>query len=190
MIYFVFFITLIKSKNFLFLKSLLIVLSFVLLRKLININYLDNLNININIINCGILFFQGVLIFFFNYKYNNNYLSFSAGLFLLLFSFYGNFKLFVFLPSILLIFLCFENFLNNNLKKLFNFLGNLTYGLYLWHLPAQIFLILLIKYNNVDFNIINNGIFFLLYLSLVFLISIVSYYFFEKKLRSLVRAKL
>jgi peptidoglycan/LPS O-acetylase OafA/YrhL len=185
-IYFLFFLTLIKSKSFLVLKSVLIVLFFVLVKKLTNYGYLDGLNINV--INCGILFFEGVLIYFINNKYNNKYLSCLIGLSLLFFSFYGNFKLFIFLPSVLLISLCFEIFLNDNLKKLFNFLGNLTYGLYLWHLPVQLFLILSIKYNNINFNIINNEFFFLSYIALVFSISTISYYFFEKKLRILIRA--
>ena len=101
----------------------------------------------------------------------------------------GNFKLYIFLPSVLLLFINFERFLSKILKKIFNFLGNLTYGMYLWHLPIQIVMITIIKILNLKFDLIERELFFISYLLLVFSTSIFSYYFIEKKLRKKIKLK-
>tara|TARA_B110000211_G_C14006359_1_gene520997 strand:+ start:74 stop:1138 length:1065 start_codon:yes stop_codon:yes gene_type:complete len=189
-IYFFFFFLLIKSKNFMLLKSIIIVFLLVLLRKTTNSNFLSNqISFNINIFNCGILFFTGVIVHFLNKKITNRKVFITFGLILLIFSLIGNFKILIFLPSVIIIFLNFENLINKKLRSLFNFLGNLTYGMYLWHLPLQIILMLLIKSNNLNFDLINSKFFFICYLALVFSVSIVSYYYFEKKFRERLRFK-
>ena len=53
----------------------------------------------------------------------------------------------------------FENFIKEKLSSFFSFLGNLTYGTYLWHVPLQISLIILIKKSGINFSIINCSLF-------------------------------
>ena len=130
-----------------------------------------------------------MLVFFLNKKINDRKIFTTLGLALLTLSLVGNFKILIFLPSILIIFLNFEIFFKNKLGLIFNFLGNLTYGLYLWHLPVQLILIILIKNNEINFTIIESNFFFIFYLMSVFTLSIISYYFFEKKLRDRIRNK-
>ena len=189
-IYIFFFFAIIKSRGHTIIKSILFILFFILIRKSANLDFFTNqINFNKNIINCGILFFEGVLVFFLNKKINDRKIFTTLGLALLTLSLVGNFKILIFLPSILIIFLNFEIFFKNKLGLIFNFLGNLTYGLYLWHLPVQLILIILIKNNDINFTIIESNFFFIFYLMSVFTLSIISYYFFEKKLRDRIRNK-
>jgi len=183
-IYFFFFFLFIKWKKNVLLKSTIIVFSLILIRKVVNLDFFEKeLKFNIYILNCGILFFMGVIIHFLNKIIISRKIFLFLGSVLIVLSLSGNFKLFIFLPSVLIIFLCSENFINKYLRNLFNFLGNLTYGMYLWHFPVQITLITLMKSNNLNFELINTNFFFILYLSLVFTISILSYFYFEKILR-------
>jgi peptidoglycan/LPS O-acetylase OafA/YrhL len=186
-IYLVFFFCILRVDRNRFIYSLLILLIFISFKKFPIIdNFLIQINFENQIINCGTLFFEGVIVHFIFKKFNNS-LSLITGLLLLTLSMIGNFKLYIFAPGVLLFFLCFEQYLSNRIKIYFNFFGNLTYGLYLWHLPVQIFLIILMKTNNINFHVIQNNSFFILYLVLVFLISIVSFFFFEKKIRDKIK---
>jgi len=186
-IYFFFFYLILYFSNLRFIKSILVVIFLIAFRKLIDDKYFNQ--INWQIINCALLFFEGVLVYYLTKKNKKNSLLLLIGLGLFTLSLFGNFKIYLFLPSIIIIFLFFEKFINQRLNNLFCFLGNLTYGTYLWHLPLQISLIIFFKNNNYDFNIMNKDSFFLIYLLLVFSISIVSYYFFEKKARFWIRSK-
>ena len=186
-IYLVFFLCILKVDKNKFIYSLLILLIFILFKKfpLIN-NFFTQINFEKQIINCGILFFEGVIVHFIFKKFNNTS-SLIVGVLILTLAMIGNFKLYIFVPGLLMVFLSFERYLNNRIKIYFNFFGNLTYGLYLWHLPVQISLIILMKANNINFNVILNDIFFILYLVLVFLISTISFFFFEKKVRDKIK---
>jgi|TARA_B110000467_G_C18301370_1_gene471600 peptidoglycan/LPS O-acetylase OafA/YrhL len=189
-IYFFFFFLFIKLKKNILIKSTIIVFSLVLIRKIINLDFFEKeLKFNIYILNCGILFFMGVIIHFLNKKIISRKIFLILGSIFFVLSIAGNFKLFIFLPSILITFLCFENFINKHLRNLFNFLGNLTYGMYLWHFPVQITLIALMKSNNLDFELINTKFFFILYLSLVFSVSTLSYFYFENIFRKKLKFK-
>ena len=186
-VYFLFFFLIINLNKNRILKSFLIIIALLALRKISSNDFLQN--INMNFINCGILFFEGVLIYYLTNKIKNKKLMFFIGITLLIASIIGNFKIYIFLPSILIIFLSFENFIKNKICSFFSFLGNLTYGTYLWHLPLQIFLMIIIENAGLNFSIIDTKIFFLIYLSIIILLSIVSYYFFEVKMRKWLRNK-
>ena len=187
-IYFLFFFLIISFKKNRILKSILLLIIFITIRKISADNFLQI--INMKIINCGMLFFEGVLIFYLFNKLKNIKLMFSIGSILFIISIIGNFKIYIFLPSILIIFLSFENYIKENLSSFFSFLGNLTYGTYLWHVPLQISLIIFIKNSGISFSIINTKIFFLIYLSILITLSVLSYHFFEKKMRYWLRTKL
>ena len=145
--------------------------------------------INAKLLNCGLLFFEGVLVYYLSKKIRNNTMFFLIGLVMFSLSLVGNFKIYLFLPSVIIIFLAFERFINQKLNNFFCFLGNLTYGTYLWHVPLQILIVIIMKKQDINFNSIELESFFLLYLTSLFIISMVSYYFFEKKMRVLIRSK-
>ena len=186
-IYFLFFFLIIKINKNRVINSVLLILSLVFLQKFIHEDV--SRYINFRLVNCGLLFFEGVLVFYISKAIKKNSFLFLLGLTLFILSFIGNFKIYIFLPSILLIFLSTESLIKNKLASLFNFLGNLTYGTYLWHLPIQVLLMIIIKDSRLDYTLIDTKVFFLIYILLVFSISTLSYYFFELKLRRLIRKK-
>ena len=93
--------------------------------------------------------------------------------------------------TLLLLFLSFENFIKQeSVKKSFGFLGNLTYALYLLHVPYQLSIIYLFEILSIEMNLFNNAIFFFAYfLSLCVMASIV-FSFYEKPLNKLLRKRL
>ena len=95
---------------------------------------------------CARLFFSGILVYyFFNMKFNNN-VYLILPLILIPLAFLGNFKTFLFCPALVLFFVAVDTFIKKDTIKLtFRKLGNLTYSLYLLHLPFQILLIIIWK---------------------------------------------
>ena len=69
----------------------------------------------------------------------------------------------------------------------FKIIGDLTYGIYLWHIPVTIAGILVMSSLKISRNIIFTKIFFFLYLSLILAVSYVSFKFFELPLRNYIR---
>lgn len=185
-IYFLFFFLIIKTNTNRILKSIFTLAILLSVLKIFDGSLSKYLNFEV--INCGILFFEGVLIYYLTNKFNKKTLFFIA-VTLFSLSIIGNFKLYVFLPSIILFFLSLEGFIKKKMSGIFCFLGNLTYGTYLWHVPTQIILIIFIKNFGLNFSIIDTKLFFLIYLSFVFIMAIISYYFFEKKARNWLREK-
>lgn len=138
-----------------------------------------------DIISCLQLFVSGLLIFQLYKKYKKLHLMIFSILLLFL-SIIGNFKIFIFCPAILLLFILLEdNFIKIISKKFFSFLGSLTYSLYLWQTPIAMIVILIIKENS---NIFFNYSFFLFYFSFLIVLSSFSYYFIEKKLQKILRS--
>ena len=166
-------------------------LKFLILLSLILI-LIDKSNIfNTLFLECARLFFSGSIIYFL-VNYNTKKMIFMIlSLLLLGFSFTGNFKTFLFCPSLLLFFLSFEDFIKGeNVKNSFGFLGNLTYGLYLLHVPYQLSIIYLFDILSIKINLFNNTIFFFAYfLSLGFIASIV-FSLYEKPLNKIIRKRL
>ncbi|MDC3400931.1 acyltransferase [Candidatus Pelagibacter ubique] len=187
LIIYVFFIINIRRNKFY--HIFIIFITFLILRKANILDQINLLNFNL-IIDCGTLFYSGVLINFFIDKYKNNKIHLIAGIFLIFLSFIGNFKTFLFCPGLLLLFLSFEKYINSYLKKIFNILGNLTYGMYLCHFPLQIICIMLIYNFDIDAKIYLNVKFLLSYLILVSFVALISFIFFEKKFNILIRKKL
>ena len=185
-IYILFFFLILKTNNNRYLKSLLLIFIFIILQKILENNIFEYLNMNI--INCGILFFEGVFIHFIVKKIKNNNLI-ILGIILFIASLIGNFKIYIFLPSILVMFLYFDIFLGKKLRQLFSFLGNLTYGTYLWHLPVQISLIIFMEIFKLSYSLIDTKLFFILYISAVILLSVISYYLFENRMRKIIRKR-
>ena len=189
-IYALFFISLINLRKNRFYQALIIFIILLFLRKTNISVYLDVLKFKLIIIDCGILFYSGVLIYLFFNKFKNSNIQLITSLILIFLSFNGNFKVFLFCPGLLLLFLSFEKYINNFFKKIFNTLGNLTYGMYLWHFPLQIGCIMLLYNLGIDTKIYLTKEFLLLYLMSVSMIALLSFIFFEKKLNIFIRKKL
>ncbi len=186
-IYFIFFFLIINFKKNRILKSILLIISLIAIQKL-SLGELSKY-INFNLTNCGILFFEGILVYYLSKNIQKKKKLISLGVALFIISFIGNFKIYIFLPSILIIFLSIEGFIKNKVHSFFNFLGNLTYGTYLWHLPIQVIIMIIIKKSGTNFAIIDTKFFFITYLTIVLTISIISYYYFELKLRRWLRER-
>ena len=75
-----------------------------------------------------------------------------------------------------------------NLGKSFQIFGDISYTIYLVHLPIQL-LFSMIDKNLIKINFDNNFIFILFFLT-IFIISIIVYKFFELPLKNLLRNKL
>ena len=105
-------------------------------------------------------------------------------------SFFGNFKTFIFCPGLILFFVCLDKYIkNNSTQSLFRNLGNLTYSLYLIHLPIQIFILIVFKLLNLNEKLFNNLYFFLLFFIFLIFLAFYCFKFYEKPLNELIRKK-
>lgn len=135
------------------------------------------------------LFFSGILIFFIIHQFKNSLKLFFFSSFLFIFSFIGSFKLHIFCFSLVLLFVLMDNLkLNKKLKKIFIFLGSLTYSLYLLHTLTFLIFLLLFKYFDIT-NIFYLNLTFIFYLFFTFMLSVISYFYFEKKANVFIRSK-
>ena len=137
-IYIMFFFLLTIIKKY---KVIFVILLSVILLIIDKMKFFDTL-----FLECARLFFSGILVYyFFNMKFNNN-VYLILPLILIPLAFLGNFKTFLFCPALVLFFVAVDTFIKKDTIKLtFRKLGNLTYSLYLLHLPFQILLIIIWK---------------------------------------------
>jgi peptidoglycan/LPS O-acetylase OafA/YrhL len=66
-------------------------------------------------------------------------------------------------------------------------LGDLSYGVYLWHIPVQLILLLLLKYFGIGQAVASSSGFFLSFFLLVFAVSYMSFRYFELPMRVWIR---
>ena len=180
LIYFIFFLVLLKIKKNKIFFNTIIMLLFLLL---------DKMNYNFFFIECGKFFFSGVLIYLIYKKFKNNKKLFFLPIILLIFSIFGNIKYILFFSSISLFFLLIEDLFNSKYLEKFSILGNLTYSSYLLHIPIQILIMNLISLFSINNSVFINFKFFIFYIFLVFFLSFYSYKYFENPLRILIRKK-
>ena len=103
-------------------------------------------------------------------------------------AFIGNFKIYVFCPAILMFFLGFESLIKKEkFKQYSNKLGNMTYSLYLVHVPTQLTLIFILDKFNLTTNVFQTNYFFIFYFALLFIISHYIFVFFERPLNKNIR---
>ena len=141
-------------------------------------------NMNNTIISCVNLFITGTIIYFLTKKLNKN-TFFWISISLLIISFMGNFKIFMFCPAILMLFIVSENLFKDKINKnFFSMLGNVTYSTYLLHAPYSIILILLFK-NQTEVYL--NSFFFFFYFTSLIIVSSFVYILIEKKLQNKIR---
>ena len=139
-------------------------------------------------IECARLFYSGILIFYIQKHFNNKIILLFISLCLVIFSFVGNFKLFLFFPSLVLFFVSAEIFIIDKIKNIFQVLGNLTYAIYLLHIPVQICLILLFAYFNIYNEIYTNNYFLIMYIFLMLVLSYLCFHLYEKLINKKIRS--
>ena len=178
--YFLFFIIVSNLKRLNIITTLTIYIIFFLINK----NFYGSSDNHADLISCLQLFISGMIIFqLFKKMKKIHIIVFS--LILLVLSIVGNFKIFMFCPAVLLIFLISEDYFKNMInKKFFSFLGNLTYSLYLIHSPVAMIIMIFFKSNT---NIYFSYEFFLFYFTFLILNGALIYYYVEKKLQNSLR---
>ena len=140
------------------------------------------------LVDCGRLFFSWIFVFFLYEKIEKKLYLLFASFLLIFLSCVGNFKIFLFFPSVLLLFVALEIFIHNRLKKTFEFFGNLTYAMYLLHIPVQLLIISIFGYFNIFSEIFVNNYFFIFYILLMILLSFLCFTFYEKPLFNKIRS--
>lgn len=122
---------------------------------------------------CARLFFSGVIVFYLYEKIiKKNFQMIIISVLLFVLAFIGNFKIYVFCPAILMFFLGFESLIKKEkFKQYSNKLGNMTYSLYLVHVPTQLTLIFILDKFNLTTNVFQTNYFFIFYFALLFIIS-------------------
>lgn len=195
LVYFLFFYSI-----FYFKKPLIICLLVIFTSALIKI-FSDATH---QLLNCLIFFYTGSLAYLFNKFFDEKNISLfkSKIYFILLIIFPYIFwktkiyeiKYFIFIffwlySFFLLIGASISFNLTKKIKKILNNLGNLTYGIYLFHFPLTILIKLI--YNFFNLKIPVHSIYFLMfYTTLVILISFVFFHKFEKPMQKFLRTKL
>lgn len=141
-------------------------------------------------ITCGILFFLGVLVYQLLQTKIKKKIFLSLGIILFTFSLVGNYKIFLFCPSLLLIVVLLDDLIKDKKKQaFFRVCGNLTYPLYLLHFPIMISIILISGTLGFSENIYTSVIFFLIFFFVMIIISYLSYRYFEDPLNRKIRKK-
>jgi peptidoglycan/LPS O-acetylase OafA/YrhL len=187
LIYFTFFISIVYLKKFGVKYAILIYTLATITDKFL----LSSLGLESSwFVDCFRLFFTGIIIYYLNLKFKEKkYLIPLSGLLIAL-SFVGNFKIFIFTPGILLFFISLEYLIKSDKKKKLDIFGNLTYSMYLLHIPIMLSIILTIFLLGLPDTIFLNNIFFLSYLLSVLLLSYISYRYYEKPLSKFIRKKI
>lgn len=94
-----------------------------------------------------------------------------------------SYSLFVFVPLIIFMY-DFKNMNKLFSKKIFKFLGNISYSLYVWNFPILITIHLLYIFNIIHFNIYSK-LFLLVLLIIHIIVATLSYYFIEEKFKNI-----
>ena len=181
-IYIMFFFLLTIIKKY---KVIFVILLSVILLIIDKMKFFDTL-----FLECARLFFSGILVYyFFNMKFNNN-VYLILPLILIPLAFLGNFKTFLFCPALVLFFVAVDTFIKKDTIKLtFRKLGNLTYSLYLLHLPFQILLIIIWKIFDLDEIVFANFLFLIAFFLFLIITANLCFKFYEKPLNDLIRNK-
>ena len=89
-----------------------------------------------------------------------------------------------------MIFVLVDNLIKiESIKYLFKSAGNLTYALYLLHIPVQLIILIFAHYLNFTDTIYTNYIFFIAFFAIMIILSTYSFKFFEKPFNQLIRKK-
>ena len=195
-IYILFFFSIIYLNKYKIKFVLFLYLMFLIIDKSGLIDYeggserLWNISVALNLLlDCGRLFFSGIFIFYLYEIIKNKLYLILISLLLIFLSCIGNFKIFLFFPAVLLLFVALEIFIHDKFKNTFEFFGNLTYAMYLLHIPTQLLIIFVISYFRILSEIYISNYFFIFYVLLMILLSLLCFTFFEKPLFNKIRSR-
>lgn len=181
-IYIIFFLTLSMLKKF---KIFSVIILSIILLLIDKIKVFDTL-----FLDCARLFFSGTLVYYLTKLNTKQFVLIIISLLLLTFSFVGNFKTYLFCPSLVLFFVSIEKYITGKLtQQYFRNLGNLTYSLYLLHLPVQIVVLIFFKLMNFSENIFKTNYFFFSFFIILMILANYSFRLYEKPLNELIRKK-
>jgi len=187
-IYGIFFLLLGLLRKFRISLALMIFFTLLVTYKL---EFTDTLYYSVQLfLECARLFFSGVLIYLLSkkIKVKHKLFLFLFTAICLVFSFIGNFKIYLFCPSLLLIFVLSEEFIKSEKLKIFCMVsGNLTYALYLLHVPMQLTILLIFKNFNISDLIYLNNFFFFIFFSLLIVLAYLCFNFFENPMSKKIR---
>ena len=138
-------------------------------------------------VDCFRLFFTGIIVYYVIIQLKEKSIYFLF-LFLNFYFFLGNFKIFLFTPGLLFLFIALSIFKSEK-KKVLDFFGNLTYSMYLLHIPIMLIIILIFYNLNLPDTVFLNNYFFIFYISIILTVSFISFKFFEKPVNKLFRKK-
>ncbi len=139
---------------------------------------------------CARLFFSGTIIYYLLNMKLNNYIYLISSLILILLAFIGNFKTFVFCPALVLFFVAIDIYIKDKSYQLaFRKLGNLTYSLYLLHLPFQILILIIWKIIGIEDVIFTKFYFLIAFFVILIFVANLCFKLFEKPLNQLIRKK-
>ena len=178
LIYFFFFTSIIYLNKFRMKYTIFIYIISLLVEKLI---------LSTSLVHCLRLFFTGVLVYQINLMTKNKILLIFYSIILILLSFLGNFKIYIFAPGIIFLFIALEYFINSKKKEKLDYLGRITYSSYLLHIPIMLTIILFFYLFKIEEKIFLTNQFFLFYLSFVILISCLIFKFYENPLNKKIR---
>lgn len=185
--YSLFFFFIIKKK-FNFFQILIIFMSLVLLNKFTNIkSFFYEFGFQVNITYTLSLFFMGIIIFFLFEKKFFRKLSIIFSSVFLVYSFIGNFKIIFFCAGIVIFSIYLEKYFNKKIKIFLNYLGNLSYGIYMWHIPIAIVIIIITTIFSLNIKSLNSLQFLLFFIILSLAISALSFQFYEIKIKTFMR---
>ena len=185
-IYGIFFLLLGFLKKFKLFLSLVICITLLLIYKL---EFTDTLYCSFQLfLECGRLFFLGVLVYYLSKEVKFKFALFLISIFCLIFSLIGNFKIYLFCPSMLLIFVLSEELIKGKkVQDFFRISGNLTYALYLIHIPVQLIILLIVKNFNFSDLIYFKTYFFFIFFGILILSAYLCFRFFENPMNKKIR---
>ena len=143
--------------------------------------------VNPNIMPCARFFFTGVLAYLAFDRFQKNYFFFCISAIALIISARGALQLNILFPAILIVAAYLDIIMTNKFKTIFSSLGNLTYSMYLLHVPLQLLMVLVVFKLKLSFSIFSNKMFFILYILSLCFLSFLCFKYFEKPLMIYIR---
>ena len=197
LVYLVFFMIQKRLFKYGILLPLLLCVSFLAISVL---KVFEIIGLNPNIALCGFFFFTGSCIFHVNQVFKHilggafifliAILGISLTTYIVIYFLSPSYLIYV-IPFLIMLLLNIENY-NFNIFKKISWVGNLSYGIYLWHVPLQILIMLfLYQYNfatRIEF--LSSNYFFIGYIVLLLLLSHIGFKYFENPIRKKINDKL
>lgn len=181
-IYIIFFLTLSLLRRYKFIFVIILSIFLILLAKIFKIESL--------FLECARLFFSGVIVYLITTYFNKPKILILISLILIAASFVGNYKTYLFCPFAVLLFSQIDYLIKTkSIQNLFSSLGDLTYSIYLIHVPLQILIIINFDIFNLSENVYATKTFFIFFMILLMIISYFCFLKYEKPLNYKIRKK-